>query len=158
MASSSLPPELEFGHRDKDKDKDKGLVMPRAVTYISTARFSREELDKIQLFETYYQSFLHPIQSVLEDVEETTYLTTERRDRSGIYVYFVGRANPPHDGHIEGLLMLCLYAIEHGGKAIILLGSGPNGGARTSKDPLDFDLKSKFIKDKLKDKNNISSK
>ena len=42
--------------------------------------------------------------------------------------YFIGRLNPPHEGHIAALLNLIIHAIDTGGLAIILLGSGPNGG------------------------------
>jgi nicotinamide mononucleotide adenylyltransferase len=73
-------------------------------------------------------------------------------DQNSKYYYFIGRLNPPHDGHIEALLNVIQMAIPNNGKAIILLGSGPNQGARTPKDPLDFDLKSKFVIDKLKDR------
>ena len=103
------------------------------------------------LFESYYQNFLHPIQLVEQEEEQPKYLTTERTDKSGKYFYFIGRANPPHDGHIAALLSLIEHAARDNGTAIILLGSGPNGGVRTSKDPLDFDLKSRFIIAKLKE-------
>ena len=69
--------------------------------------------------------------------------------RSGRYIYFIGRLNPPHEGHIAALLSVVEEAIDSGGIAILLFGSGPNGGIQTSKDPLDFDLKSRFVIAKL---------
>lgn len=82
------------------------------------------------------------------DIQDNTY----EIERRGLYYYFVGRLNPPHEGHIEALLNVISNAIDNGGIAIILLGSGPNGGERTSKDPLDFEIKRNFVIDKLKDK------
>ena len=73
-------------------------------------------------------------------------------ERKGLYYYFIGRLNPPHEGHIEALLNVISNAIENGGIAIILLGSGPNGGVRTLKDPLDYELKRNFVISKLKDR------
>jgi hypothetical protein len=70
--------------------------------------------------------------------------------RSGRYIYFIGRLNPPHEGHIAALLSVVEEAIDSGGIAILLFGSGPNGGIQTSKDPIDFDLKSRFVIAKLK--------
>lgn len=138
---------------------DTSGTMSRAATYSSTGRFTREELGKIHLFETYYQQLVQDKSAQLREENVAIESQVNSQDvnlqnNSGKYFYFVGRANPPHDGHIEGLLSLCLHAIENGGTAIILLGSGPNNGARTPKDPLDFDLKSSFIKDKLKDRLN----
>ncbi len=70
--------------------------------------------------------------------------------RSGRYIYFIGRLNPPHEGHIAALLSVVEEAIDSGGIAILLFGSGPNGGIQTSKDPIGFDLKSRFVIAKLK--------
>jgi len=70
--------------------------------------------------------------------------------RSGRYIYFIGRLNPPHEGHIAALLSVVEEAIGSGGIAILLFGSGPNGGIQTSKDPIAFDLKSRFVIAKLK--------
>jgi nicotinamide mononucleotide adenylyltransferase len=65
--------------------------------------------------------------------------------------YFIGRLNPPHEGHIETLKSLIEEAMRNNEvdgqpyKIIILLGSGPNGGERTLNDPLPFDLKMKVV-------------
>ena len=65
--------------------------------------------------------------------------------------YFIGRLNPPHEGHIETLKSLIEEAIRNNKidgqpyEIIILLGSGPNGGERTLNDPLPFDLKMKVV-------------
>lgn len=132
-------------------------TLRRSATARIPGRFTPEDLLKIASFDKYYQQLLQEkaAQSLQDNIaieEQVNLQDVNLQNNSGKYYYFVGRANPPHDGHIEGLLSLCLHAIENEGTAIILLGSGPNNGARTSKDPLDFDLKSRFIKDKLKDK------
>ena len=76
---------------------------------------------------------------------------TNKTMRQGKYYYFIGRLNPPHEGHIAALLSVIRAAIADGGISIILLGSGPNGGTRTSKDPLNFDLKFQIVKQKLEE-------
>ena len=94
-----------------------------------------------QIFEANKQRY---IEEILQKIQNL-------KDRQAIYYYFIGRLNPPHEGHIQALLSVITNALEHRGKAIILLGSGPNGGMRTSKDPLDFNLKKKFVVYKLKE-------
>jgi len=68
--------------------------------------------------------------------------------------YFIGRCNPPHNGHIFALTRLLNDIIieQRKGteaKALILLGSGPKK-QRTGDNPIPFDLKSRFIRYKLK--------
>jgi len=130
-------------------------VTPTTEGRITTA----EAAAKIQMFndnrDRYYKDLVDENTAKLEACQQ---VATEDSDnayeieRRGLYYYFIGRLNPPHEGHIEALLNVISNAIENGGIAIILLGSGPNGGERTSKDPLDFDLKSAFVISKLKDR------
>lgn len=63
-------------------------------------------------------------------------------------MYFIGRLNPPHNGHIRALVSLIETAKEKGSVPLILLGSGP-GKARTMDNPIDFETKKQFIVDKL---------
>lgn len=136
---------------------------PLQVTPTTVGRITESERDaKIQMFneniDRYRQDFVNEntakqeafqqVASEDADIQDNTY----EIERKGKYYYFIGRLNPPHEGHIEALLNVISNAIDNGGIAIILLGSGPNGGERTSKDPLDFDLKSAFVTAKLKDK------
>jgi nicotinamide mononucleotide adenylyltransferase len=130
------------------------IPMSRSKTYAFTGKpFTDEEQRKIQLFETnknkYLSSFVDArkkMQQAELDDKNNTFI------RQGKYYYFIGRLNPPHEGHIAALLSVIQQAIHDKGIAIILLGSGPNGGERTSKDPLDFDLKSRFVEAKLKER------
>jgi glycosyltransferase involved in cell wall biosynthesis len=64
------------------------------------------------------------------------------------FMYFIGRLNPPHNGHIRALVALIETAKEKGSVPLILLGSGP-GKARTMDNPIDFETKKQFIVDKL---------
>ncbi len=65
-----------------------------------------------------------------------------------LFTTFIGRANPPHEGHIMAMLQVILNALRRGGNALILLGSGP-GRKQDSKNPISFDLKRDFITSKL---------
>lgn len=136
---------------------------PLSVTRTTVGRrLTSEEQTKIQMFDENIHRYLEElseqnreIQSKLEevnaqdiDIQDNAY----KIERRGVYYYFIGRLNPPHEGHIEALLNVISSAIDNGGIAIILLGSGPNGGERTSKDPLNFELKSAFVAAKLKDR------
>jgi len=130
-------------------------VTPTTVGRSTTA----EEKAKIQMFNEnrnrYYQDFVNENTAKLEACQQVAIEDSDNTyeiERRGVYYYFIGRLNPPHEGHIEALLNVISNAIDNGGIAIILLGSGPNGGVRTSKDPLDFDLKSAFVISKLKDR------
>jgi nicotinamide mononucleotide adenylyltransferase len=70
--------------------------------------------------------------------------------------YFIGRLNPPNNGHIEALKSLIQKAqsknTDENYKVIILLGSGP-GKKQTLNDPLSFDFKREVVIELLK--NNI---
>lgn len=65
------------------------------------------------------------------------------------FSYFIGRCNPPHQGHFHMIREAIVAAKEKQGKALILLGSGPKAKVgtdrRTDEDPLTFDLKKEII-------------
>jgi hypothetical protein len=74
------------------------------------------------------------------------------RNNKLLMIYTIGRCNPPHAGHIQ--LFINTIEIARTAKkenpslttrVIFFLGSGPNGGERTSKDPLDFETKKEVI-------------
>ena len=66
---------------------------------------------------------------------------------------FIGRTNPPHDGHIMAILTVILEALsQEGGSALILLGSGP-GKIPNAQNPIPFQLKRLFIICKLIERN-----
>jgi nicotinamide mononucleotide adenylyltransferase len=62
------------------------------------------------------------------------------------FFYFIGRLNPPHQGHLETLQSLVNLANSQTTiPPLILVGSGP-GGLRTMDDPIEYKTKEKFIK------------
>ena len=73
------------------------------------------------------------------------------------FFYFIGRLNPPHNGHIAALHSLIIMARDDNSFPLILLGNGPQSKScsidqqTTNKldNPIDFELKKEFIKYKL---------
>jgi nicotinamide mononucleotide adenylyltransferase len=63
--------------------------------------------------------------------------------------YFIGRLNPPHEGHIAALTKMIEEANANNSVALILLGSGPFEGERTMDNPIPYDLKVDFLRYKL---------
>ena len=87
-----------------------------------------------------------------EDVKNGEEFTTEEiltqddEGREAKFFYFIGRLNPPHQGHIETLNELVRRAnAESSIPPLILLGNGPKG-LRTMDNPIDFSTKEKFIR------------
>lgn len=80
-------------------------------------------------------------------------MSTEKMSNHEIDLfYFIGRLNPPHNGHIKALKELVMKANQKGTKPLILLGSGPktrDGERRTMDNPITFDLKADFIRNIL---------
>ena len=71
--------------------------------------------------------------------------------------YFIGRLNPPHEGHILALAEM-LNAVKeqqkrgNRAKALILLGNGPRNktkGFGSSDNPIHFDLKERIVRAQL---------
>ena len=76
-------------------------------------------------------------------------LKSEAEEKADMKIcYFIGRLNPPHEGHISTLIKMITDANKNGAIALILLGSGPKG-ERTMKDPITFKLKKDFLQYKL---------
>ena len=106
-------------------------------------------------------------------VEENAYSPRTRKMRDSItefyssrpdflptsisFFYFIGRLNPPHNGHIAALHSLIIMAIDDKSFPLILLGNGPQSKSCsidqqiTNKldNPIDFELKKEFIQYKL---------
>ena len=108
-------------------------VILRAATFTQTGKFNSVQLEIIKKFNNNKNKYLNELKKKL--------------DKN--YYYFVGRLNPPHNGHITGLIQVILKALNNNGIAILLFGEGPGGGKRTLNDPLDFNLKFEFVKNKL---------
>ena len=119
---------------------------PTVINTINTEQKNR----KIKEFERNQTKYLQE----LNKLKRKQY-TSLKNDAIGQYrvYYFIGRLNPPHNGHIEALKSLILRAQTENSKGnykvIILLGSGP-GKKQTLNDPLDFDLKRSVVVDLLR--------
>jgi nicotinamide mononucleotide adenylyltransferase len=75
-------------------------------------------------------------------------LTQDDERQSNKFFYFIGRLNPPHNGHIKALEQLVRMANTQGSIPLILLGSGPRG-ERTMDNPITFETKEAFIRSVL---------
>jgi hypothetical protein len=72
---------------------------------------------------------------------------------NGINIYFfIGRTNPPHQAHIDVLIKTIRQSgiSPHKYPALFLLGDGP-GGIRTCDNPVEHELKERFIVEKLRE-------
>jgi hypothetical protein len=103
-------------------------------------------MDRFEKNLEFYLSEINLVESENQDVEITIV-----KDKLIIF-YSIGRCNPPHEGHIQLFISILRKAQEARSsdktmqvKVIFFLGSGPNGGERTSKDPLDFETKKNVI-------------
>jgi hypothetical protein len=65
--------------------------------------------------------------------------------RKKLFIYTVGRGNPPHEGHMATITMAIILAMQNGGIALILLGDGSKDTKGTIENPLEFDLKKEII-------------
>ena len=60
--------------------------------------------------------------------------------------YFIGRVNPPHQGHIHTMQNMINDANANGTIGIILLGSGDYGGEISMANPITHGLKEDFLR------------
>ena len=104
--------------------------------------------EKIAEFEATKERYLADLNAQKQELNSI--ITQSPPSALKVY-YFIGRLNPPHEGHIVTLKNLIKEAIRNNEadqqpyQIIILLGSGPNGGERTLNDPLPFDIKMKVV-------------
>ena len=109
--------------------------------------------EKIRQFEGFINGRADEINNSQEeeyDVEEIN--LTETNGQSKKLFYFIGRLNPPHNGHIAALRELVELANKANSVPLILLGSGPtqkNGDKRTMDNPISFETKKQLIESKL---------
>jgi nicotinamide mononucleotide adenylyltransferase len=146
MPSQDIP----FSHRLKTK-QEFGSKSNFLKTHLSndasrSSNTKREIMDRFEQNLEFYLSEINLVESENQDVEITIV-----KDKLIIF-YSIGRCNPPHEGHIQLFISILRKAQEARTsdktmqvKVIFFLGSGPNGGERTSKDPLDFETKKNVI-------------
>ena len=98
-----------------------------------------------KIFNTFKDNLLRYAQQAND---EGIYTADNIRKGNINFYYFIGRLNPPHEGHLTALYKLVRMARADNACALILLGSGP-GRERTMDNPLDFNTKAAFIQRKL---------
>jgi len=109
--------------------------------------------EKIRQFEGFINGRANEINNSQQeeyDVEEIN--VTETNGQSKKLFYFIGRLNPPHNGHIAALRALVDLANKANSVPLILLGSGPiqkNDDKRTMDNPISFQTKKQLIASKL---------
>lgn len=145
-----------------DSESDSEIIYSQPVPYSHLRQDEKEEADeKIdqldnyikKLFEVYLSSLGDESQVIEDDytADEIELENAEGNDEANFF-YFIGRLNPPHDGHIFALKELVSKSMNNGSKALILLGSGPkqsDGDKRTMDNPIPFELKKDFIEQQL---------
>lgn len=100
---------------------------------------------KIEEFKSYLEK-LNEIQDISTNFPSIEVLVDIESSSTHLYLsYFIGRLNPPHNGHIQALIALINEAKRHEPfiPPLILLGSGPKG-LQTLDNPIPFDLKKNF--------------
>jgi hypothetical protein len=152
----SLPDKFNSGKSDSDSDSD--IIYSQPNRYSNLTPNEREIADqKINEFDNYIQKifevYLNSLGNELENytADEIEFANSEGNDEANFF-YFIGRLNPPHDGHIYALKELVSNAMSNNSKALILLGSGPkqsDGDKRTMENPIPFELKKEFIEQQL---------
>lgn len=78
----------------------------------------------------------------------SSFITAEEPEQQ-LFVYAVGRGNPPHEGHMATIMTAIELARKHNGKALILLGNGAAKTIGTIENPLDFALKKAIIEEHI---------
>lgn len=110
---------------------------------------SVEAEQKIHLLENYIENAIR-INEEDEDEYTADEVDTqiEPANDTSRFFYFIGRLNPPHNGHIKALKTLIEMAQQVGSIPLILLGSGPKG-ERTLDNPIPYETKKAFIESVL---------
>jgi hypothetical protein len=144
--------------RKIDEQIERSHSQPDPYTYLDEEGQMIAD-SKIEKLEQFLQSLREHIPSEDEYITNSiSFSQSQQQEQTVTQVlflsYFIGRCNPPHNGHIFALTRLLNDVISGKGKgteakALILLGSGPKK-QRTGDNPIPFDLKSRFIKYKVK--------
>ena len=109
--------------------------------------------NKILELENFIKSNIGLTNSEVDEGEEAIeeIITHDLSGREAKFFYFIGRLNPPHNGHLKALEILVEMANAQNSTPLILLGSGP-GSLRTMDNPISFEYKEYFINKVLRQK------
>ena len=109
--------------------------------------------EKIRQFEEFINKRANEINNSQNEEYDTEEINlTEPSGKTIKILYFIGRLNPPHNGHISALQDLVNMANTTNSVPLILLGSGPkqpNGDKRSMDNPISFETKKQFVESKL---------
>lgn len=132
---------------------ENNLIRTSTGTLMPSRRYNlSEEIKKRKILE--FESYLQKLNQVQDNSTNfpSIELVVELISAStNLYLsYFIGRLNPPHNGHIQALIALINEAKKHQLyiPPLILLGSGPKG-LQTLANPIPYELKKEFIMYKL---------
>ena len=171
----SLPVyENDIPNSDSESESEMIYSQPNPYSHmkLEEKKEADEKIDQLdnyikRLFEEYFQVLVDNLESNNESSNESSNESNDEKDNytadeielensegndEANFFYFIGRLNPPHDGHIFALKELVSKAMLKGSKALILLGSGPkqgDGDKRTFENPIPFELKKEFIEQQL---------
>uniref|UniRef100_A0A6C0DLH7 Uncharacterized protein n=1 Tax=viral metagenome TaxID=1070528 RepID=A0A6C0DLH7_9ZZZZ len=154
----SLPIDYDSGSDENPFVFDRMLSQEEPYEHMNPSKKKGAD-KKINEFEKYLEEELKEYlesynDNEIEDNFTADEVNLQNSEKTNIvnFYYFIGRLNPPHDGHIYALKELVNKAKQDGSKALILLGSGPkqpDGDKRTMDNPILFDTKKAFIVSKL---------
>jgi len=146
---------------ESGSESESEIIYSQPNPYSHMKSEEKEEADeKINEFDNYIKNLFDVYLQSLGDeiINEDNYTAdeielenAEGHDEANFF-YFIGRLNPPHDGHIYALKELVSKSMSKGSTALILLGSGPSqkdGDKRTFDNPITFELKKEFIEQQL---------
>jgi hypothetical protein len=135
----------EFYKRDYDEYDDQSAHAYSQDPYGMTEETKESKREQ-------FRTFLNSLDNAIEQEDTIELDIPNTQDKH--FFYFIGRLNPPHDGHIAALEALINKADAFGSVPLILLGSGP-GKLQTLDNPIPFSLKREFIESKLLDEYRI---
>jgi hypothetical protein len=125
---------------------------PDPYSHMSFEKKSEAD-EKIRQFEEFINKRANEINNSQNEEYDTEEINlTESSGKTKKILYFIGRLNPPHNGHIAALEQLTRMAKKDNSVPLILLGSGPkqtNGDKRTMDNPITFETKKQLIESKL---------
>jgi nicotinamide mononucleotide adenylyltransferase len=125
---------------------------PEPYEHMSLEEKNKADL-KIKQFEETIIDLAQQVNSDIVDKEYTADEAIIESDSGNVKLfYFIGRLNPPHNGHIAALNKLVQMANSQGSVPLIILGSGPGSDdetKRTMDNPINFETKERFIRNVL---------
>jgi hypothetical protein len=156
-----MPPTIKSTNKAKTPNNS-GITKQNEMKQLSKKKEVELSEDEKQVLRERVQDILegeHPFIKVAKDeairlvnamstsnIQEMTPQIPRGEQRTNHFSVFIGRLNPPHKFHLISLITAILISRSNGTPALFLLG---DGGGPNIDNPLDFNLKSRFIREKL---------